>query len=464
MDLRQILIVLRARRRLIFAVFFGVTLAGGLAAWLLPKSYTAQSVLVIDAKAANNLLGALLPPQMLSGYMATQVDVITSRRVLEGAAARPEVAGDAALQAQWRDATAGQDPPVPFITWFGAQLLRDLDVTPDRDSSVVTLSYTCRDADRCARVANAVAQTYIDTNLRMKVEPARQSAVWFDERSQAIRDKLETAQRRLSDYQREHGILATDERVDVETARLDELSRQLVAAQAEKSASGSKRSQAGSGEEMEEVVQNPLIAGLKSELARREAEREQLAGRYGPNYPDVVRIRNEIAALQHRLGTETARIVGSVGTTDRANAARVDEIGAAVAAQKAQVMRLKSLRDEAAVLQKDLENAQKSYDLVTGRLAETSLASQDRETNVFFLVPATAPLDPSWPKRPLVLALSVALGLLLAVGLALVLELARRRVRSELDVLEALNVPVLGVVPRATILPAPRRLLGWSQH
>src|SRR6185369_715758 len=97
---------------------------------------------------------------------------------------------------------------------------------------------------------------------------------------------------------------------------------------------------------------------------------------------------------------------------------------------------------EAAVLQKDVENAQKAYDVVTGRLAETSLESQARGTNVFVLVPATPPLKPSWPRRALTVGLSAVLGLLLGTGLALGLEMARRRVRSEMDVLEALDIPV----------------------
>jgi len=457
MDLRQILIVLAARRRLILAVFLGVTTLGSALAWLLPRSYTAESVLVIDAKAANDLLGAMLPPQMLSGYLATQVEVITSRHVTEEAAALlPQLAEDPDLTAGWRDATDGR---IPFAAWFGAELRRDLVVAPARDSGTMTLSYSCREPERCAQVVNAVTQAYIATNLQMKVTPARQNAAWFDERTRGMRETLEAAQRKLSDYQREHGLLTTDERLDVETARLGELTRQLVTVQAERSASSSRRSQSGGGDDLMEVVQNPLIASLKGELARREADREQLAARYGANYPDMVRIRGEIAALQGRIAAETRRIVDSLGNADRVNAARVAEMSAAVAAQKALVLRLKGLRDEAAVLQKDVENAQKAYDLVTGRLAETSLESQARGTNVFVLVPATPPLKPSWPKRRLTLTLSAALGLLLGTALALALEMARRRVRSQADVVEALGLPVLGVVPRAPLLstPAPYR-------
>jgi protein tyrosine kinase modulator len=452
MDIRHLLVILRARRRLIFAVFLVVVATGSLLTVVLPRSYTASVALVIDAKSANNLLGAMLPPQMLSGYLATQLDVITSRRVTERAAVRPELARDPQLVAQWREASDGD---LDFVAWLGGELQRALEVTPARDSNMVTISYSCPVAERCARIANAVADAYIDTNLEMRVTPARQSAGWFDERTRGMRQTLETAQRKLSDYQREHGIIASDERLDVETARLDELSRQLVAVQAEHSTSRSRRGQSGNGDEMPEVVQSPLISGLKGELARREAERDQLASRYGRNHPEIVRLADEIASLQRRLTLETRRIVGSVDNVDRVNAAREAELKAALAAQKAQVLRLKALRDEAAVLQRDVENAQKAHDLVTGRLAETSLEGQAQQTNVFVLAPATAPRLPSSPRRLLIVALSMVLGSLLGVGLALGLEMARRRVRSVVDVVEALEIPVLAVLPRA-LLPPPR--------
>ncbi len=345
MDLRQLIVLLRARRILILKIFLATACIGVILALVLPKRYTASVVLVIDAKAANNLLAANPSPTATPGYLATQVDILTSRRVTEGAAALPALAEDPVLQAEWKDDTGGA---TPFAPWLGARLQRKLDVSPVRESGTVTLSYTCPDPERCARVANAVADSYIRINLEMKVEPARQYAGWFDERTRSMRDALEQAQRKLSDYQRQHGLVATDERVDVETARLAELSRQLVAVQAEHSASRSRRAESGSGETIPEVIQSSLIANLKAELAQREALRAQLAARYGANHPEMIKLAGEIGALQGRIGAETTRIVGSVRNIERVNATREAELQRAEAAQKAEVLRLKALRDEAA--------------------------------------------------------------------------------------------------------------------
>jgi capsular polysaccharide biosynthesis protein len=108
-------------------------------------------------------------------------------------------------------------------------------------------------------------------------------------------------------------------------------------------------------------------------------------------------------------------------------------------------------------------NAQKAYDLVTGRLAETSLEGQAQQTNVSVLVPATAPLLPSSPRRALLTGLAAVFGMLLGISLALIHEMARRRVRSTTDVVDLLGIPVLGVLPHVVLasapaLPAPRRI------
>ncbi|NMG14113.1 chain length determinant protein EpsF [Aromatoleum bremense] len=446
MTIRQIFVILRARSRLILAVFIAVVALGAVVAVILPRNYTANVALVIDAKSANALLGQMLSSQMLGGYMATQVDIIGSRRVVERAAAAPEVADDEALRAAWR-AETGEE--VAFPLWLADEIESNLDVQPSRDSNVVQIAYTCAVAEQCANVANAVANAYIATNLEMKVQPARQYAQWFESRNSSLRETVEAARRRLSDYQREHGIVTTDERLDVETARLDELSRQLVAAQSDRSDSRSRRNQSGSGEMLPEVVQSSLLASLKGELARLEAQRDQATARLGPRHPEIVRADREIASLQRRIALETSRIVGSIDTTDRVNAGRVAEMRQAVDEQKAKVLKLKAQRDQIAVLQKDLDSAQQAYDVVNGRLAETNLESQAQQTNVFVLASAAPPRLPSSPRRALIVALAAVLGALLGVSLALGLEMVRRRVRSASDVVDVLGIPVLGALPRA---------------
>ncbi|TVT47862.1 MAG: chain length determinant protein EpsF [Denitromonas halophila] len=444
MSFQQFLLILRARLWLVLAtlaVVVGTTLAVSL---ILPKQYTAEVALVVDAKSADPLLGGLLPAQMIPGYMATQVDIISSDRVAQRVVSLLKMDQSPVVQEQWREDTEGEGS---IKVWLAELLKKKLDVKPSRESNVITIGYQGTDPGFAAGVANTFAQAYIDVSLELKVEPARQYAKWFDGQTNSLRADLEVAQKKLSEYQQERGIIATDERLDVETARLAELSTQLSMAQAQRVDSRSRQTQGGSAESLPEVMQNGLIQSLKSDLSRQEATRTQMAGRLGANHPELARIDAEISSLRDRIATETRRVVSSLGTTNRVNVQRVTEVEAALEAQKQKILDLKAQRDQIAVFQRDVENAQRAYDLVTQRLAQTSLESQNQQTNVVVLSPAVAPLKPSSPKVLLNTALAVFLGMLLGVGAALLLELMDQRVRGEEDLTLLDGVPMLGTIP-----------------
>ena len=444
MTFQQFLLILRARLGVVLgtlAVVVGTALAVSL---LLPKQYTAETALVVDAKAADPLMGGMLPAQMIPGYMATQVDIISSNRVAQRVVSLLKMDQAPVIRAQWQDETDGEGS---IQVWLAELLKKKLDVQPSRESNVITLAYDGADPSFAAAVANAWAQAYIDVSLELKVEPARQYAKWFDGQNATLRTDLEASQKKLSDYQQERGIVATDERLDVETARLAELSTQLSMVQAQKVDSRSRLAQSGRADSMPEVMQNSLIQSLKADLTRQEGVREQMAGRLGKNHPEIARIEADIANLRERIASETRRVVNSLGTANRVNTQRESEIRDALAAQKERVLALKAERDQIAVLQRDVENAQRAYDLVTQRLAQTNLESQTQQTNVVVLTPATAPLEPSSPKILLNVALAIFLGGLLGVGAALMLELMDQRVRGEEDLQQVDGVPVIGLIP-----------------
>jgi chain length determinant protein EpsF len=350
------------------------------------------------------------------------------------------------IQDDWREATDGEGS---VTVWLAALMKKNLDVEPSRESNVISIAFQGSDPKFAAAIANAWAQAYIDVSLELKVEPARQYAKWFDGQNAELRADLEAAQKRLSDFQQERGIVATDERLDVESARLAELSSQLSAIQAQSVDSRSREAQARNADTLPEVMQNGLIQSLKADLARQQGMRDQLAGRYGANHPELTRIDADIASLRERIAGETQRVVRSLGTATRVDAQREAEIKAALAAQKKKVLDLKAERDQINVLARDVENAQRAYDLVTQRLAQTNLESQTQQTNVVVLTPAVAPIKPSSPRLLLNTALAIFLGTLLGLGAALMLELMDPRVRGVEDLAQIDGVPMLGIVPGA---------------
>jgi chain length determinant protein EpsF len=445
MSLRQFLLVLRARWKLALGVFGAVVLATLIISLLMPKMYTASATVVVDTK-PDPLTVAAYSAQSSTAYIATQVDIISSERVADRVAKILKLDKSPDYISAWKDGTGGKGD---IVVWIGQMLKKVVVVTPSRDSSVVDISITWSDPKTAAILANAFAQAYIDTNIELKVDPAKQYASWFDERSRALRADLEAKQKRLSDYQTETGIVASsDGRIDIENARLAELSSQLLTIQALRQDSQSRQRQAGGdGDSMAEVLQSPYIAGLKADLSKAEAKLQDIATNVGKNHPDYKNAAAEVGTLRARLEAETARVMASFSSTTQVNLRRENEIRAALEAQKKRMLDLTHERDQVTVLQNDVATAQRNLDAVTQRLAQSSLESQTQQTNIYLLTTAVEPMRRSSPRYSLNLLVGVFLGGVLGLSAALFRELTDRRVREGLDLSQTIGVPLFAKIP-----------------
>lgn len=444
MTLGQFFSILLARWKVALAVLVLAIGAAVAISLLLPKQYRATSTVVVDVRSPDPVAGMVLPGAQ--GYLLTQLEIIRSERVALRVVRNLKLADNPQTREQWRESTGGS---VDIESWLAKALLRNLEVKPSGDSQVLAVSYTSVDPRFSALIANAFVQGYIDTQVDLRKEPAKQYASFFDERARELRERLEAAQARLSEYQKQHGLVATDERLDIENARLQELSSQLVAIQAVTAESSSRQSQAGAAaDRMQEVLLNPLISSLKGDLNRQEARLQELNARYGSNHPQVIEAQASIAALRERIAAETRRVTSGVSVSNTINRQREAEIKAALEAQRERLLKMREQRDQAAVLVNDVANAQRAYDAVLARLNQTNLESHATLTNASMLSPAVPPTDPSSPNLILNVLLATSVGLVLAVAASVLLELLDRRLRTFADVVQLLGLPVLGVMPK----------------
>jgi chain length determinant protein EpsF len=460
MSLNQVLVILRARLRVVFGVFGGVLFLVMVISLVWPRQYTASSSLVVDAKSdpvAGGARAGGVSEQVLASYVNTQSDVIASRRVAQRVVKMLKLDANPALVQRWRSATKGDGD---FNVWLADYLVnKKLTVAPVHDSpthasNVIEISVSWPNAELAAALANAFAQAAIETNIELKVEPAKLYANWFNQRSRALRDDLVAKQKRLSDFQNSTGLVATDEKLDVENARLTELSTQLVAIQGLRQESQSRqRGVGGNIESLPEVLQSPVIQALKADLSQAEAKQPDIAARLGKNHPDYQAAVAEIANLRERIARESANIAASLGNTTQVNLRRENDVRLALEAQKNKVLELKHAHDQAAILQSDVNSAQRDLDAVSERYAQSSLESQTSQTNVVQLTTATAPLTPSSPKLMLNFFIGLFLGGVFGIAVALFLEALHPRIRLDEDLVHLLGVPILGkigcITPRA---------------
>ncbi|HEU4371863.1 MAG TPA: chain length determinant protein EpsF [Telluria sp.] len=466
MNVHQFLLILKARKKLILATLAATILLTLAFSLVQQKTYKATASVLLNYKGVDPLTGLNMPGQLLPGYMATQIDIITSKNVALRVVDALKLAGSPAVLAQFNAATDGRGS---VRDWLADLLLKKLDILPSRESSVVEISFKGTDPQFVAAVANAFADEYQRVGVLLKTEPMKKASSYFNEQTKLLRDNVENAQARLSKYQQEKGIVSLDfNRVDVELARLNDLSQQLVAAQGQVMEANSREHMAsGAAVDSPDVANNTLIQGMRIALATSEAHFSELSQRLAPNHPAYIAARAEVDKMRTDLNTALGSIARSVGNNAVVLRQRESDLRGAVAAQKVKVLELNRARDEFGVLLKDMDSAQRAFDAASQRLSQTKIEASSEQSDISILNPAVPPVEPSAPRVLLNALVSVLLGTVLGVGLALLIELLNRPVRSAADMQELLGVPVLGTVewrqprPRAPglrALMAPRRL------
>lgn len=439
--------ILMARLPLmIFIVLVSLTVIT-LITFLLPEKYRASVDLIIDSKGQDPISGYVMPAQQMRGHIQTQADVISSRTVLQRAA-EILVNTDADLMQKMFNSFDAEGGNIQ--TWLAANLRESLSVVPHRESSILSILVDSSDARFAALAANAIAEAYIETNLELRVEPARRVSQWYDLQLTELRLKLEQAQADLSRYQEEHGIVSVDEKLDIETTHLMELNKSLWEVQNRKLDSQSRNNQmANSSNESltAEVLSNPLIVSLKNDLTRAQTHLDEAATRVGINHPQYKEALQEVATLETRLAHTRELVGSSIVASTKSLEETEKQIADEMANQKSKVLTLNRKRNELALLEQEVKNAQNVYDATMTRATQAQLESQSSLTNIMVLTEASTPGRSYSPRKKVNIFVGAVFSVFLALTIALLLEWARRCVRHQ-DELEALiGIPVLACIP-----------------
>jgi polysaccharide biosynthesis transport protein len=438
MNPKQILLIVFAHRYLAAIVFVVVALVGGVVTLKTPKSYMASTDLLVETR-ADPIGGAVTGN--FSSYLETQVSILQSDRLAVGVVKRLRIAENPSLLEQWRIATQEK---IPLENYFGDIVQRGLTVQPVRGTSIIKLVFEGADPKFVSTAANAYAQAYLDLTVDLRVEPIRQYAEWFGERQKALRADVETAQKKLSEYQRIKGIVDNDQRADVETQRLDALMTQLVAIQGE-NISLSSRQQTSGGTLSADTQASSVVQSLRAALNSAETKMSELRVTLGPNHPMRVQLEEQMVQLRQQLAQEMKVVAGSTSLAKTAGGLRERELRAAIAAQKERVIALRAERDEMAVLAQDVEAAKRIYDSVLQLGNQLDLEKQTDQANISILSPAVEPTRPAKPNTLKLLFMTFAAAFGAAFAAAGAVEFLNRKVRVIQDIMIE-DIPVLGVI------------------
>lgn len=441
MNLSQLVLVLKARYKMILLVAVITLLTASLVSLLFPKSYKAATTVILNYKGVDPVTGMAMPAQLMPGYMATQVDIIQSKNVTLDVIKRLHLAEVKSLQQQFAEATEGKQADIN--QWLADLLQQKLSILPSKESSVISIGYKGVDPVFAATMANAFAESYINLSLKLKIDPAIKASHYLSEQTKVLRENVQQAQNKLAEYQQKHGLTSIQEAYDVETSKLRDLSSQYSLMQSQSIDANSRRNDATKNmSDSPDVVQNPIVQNLRMNLSTAESKLAEMGQRYSKNHPMYIASEAEVNKLRSQLNTEIDRTVVSLSNNASINSQRLGDVKAQLEKQKQKVLELNRSRSDLLILEKEVQIAQNALESVNNRFSQTALEGQSNQGDISVLETAVPPIEPSNPSLFLIAPFSLVIGGLLGCLFALLAEMLDRRVRGKDDLLTLGEIPV----------------------
>lgn len=470
--------VLLKRRWMIISVVVAALLAGIGATLLTRPLYTSQATLQIDREAARVLQNdsdTAPREQMIAGdeFFQTQYGLLRSRSL----ALRVAEAAGLARDDQFIIAMGGT-PPAETLgaaqratrrrDQAASLIMRNLTVAPTRGSRLVDVRFTSPDPVLSARVANAIAENFISSNLDRRFESSSYARDFLERRLAQTREALNESERQLVAYATaQHIITLTDggsattpaTQRSLDSASLEAMNAALAQARAARVVAEANWNQARSGHAVTEVLSNPTVQALSNQRAALFADYQNKLRTYLPSYPDMVQQRAQIDALDREIAAQTSAVRGSVESQYRAALTSEQALAAQVRALEGSVLDLRNRSIQYNILQRDVDTNRALYDGLLQRYKEVGVAGGVTTNNISIVDRAEPPRGPSSPRPLINMALALFGGIVTAIGLAFVLEALDQAIRTPADVETKLRLSVLGSIPMLGKGLVPREAL-----
>jgi len=330
-----------------------------------------------------------------------------------------------------------------------------MDISPVPRSNLVNISFTSSSPELAAKVANEIGESFIDLNIESRFEATHKAREWLQGQIDVMKAKLEQAEEKLNEYASKQGIIfleAKEKGIEGEsiiTKRLSELSTDFTEASAERMNKEAIYNEVRSGdfESNPVVMSNPLVMELKKVLASLESEYNQKRKMYKPDYPMMVRLKEQINQIKKKMDAETSRIVKSVRKDYKTALKRESYLRSALEAQKKDALDLKNRSVQYQILKREVDTNRELYNGLLQKLKETGVSETLKASNIDVIDRAEVPKIPYKPNKRLNILLSIVVGLFGGVGIAFLFEYVDNTIKTPEDVEKRVSLPSLGIIP-----------------
>lgn len=453
---------LRRHWRLIAALIV-VSLAVSLVRYgLTPKAYRASTMIQIERGGLTALTSGNNPwleNYWNLEYYPTQYRLLQSRGLAERVVKNLRLAEDpsfnpGAASAKRAGLTAEDDRAM--LGALAGGVMGGLEVNPIKNTQLVELAYTSTSPELAARIANGVADAYIDWGIETRSETAGKASSFLGSQIETIKQEIADKEAQLQAYGKRTDIVNLDPGSNVLLQRLSALNTDYVAAVSERINAEARLNQllTAPKDSLADSLGGGLVGTLRAEQIAMEREYATKLNTYKPEWPAMVELKAKIEKGRQNLAAVTEETIAKERDKARSDLQAAQHREQGLSAQlnqiKSENMQLNSAAVEYNNLKMEVSTRRSLLDDMMKKQSETGVASRlegTRESNVRIVDRALVPGAPFQPSLRKSVTYGVLFGFVLGVAAVLVIEYLDRTIKTPEELQRLMGLPTLAVIP-----------------
>lgn len=472
--LRQALAIGRRNLWLIVAIIFTFLVASAIITFLTTPKYTAQTSIEISDQ-TDQVLGQQFDENQqndintnldVERFLNTQLNILKSRTLADRVAQKLNLYTDPrffnAMQVD-QDSFANQT----LLHDGVAQLLADnLDISLPDDSSVAVIRFTSTDAQMSAKIANAFASEFIQSNLQRKFDSSSYARDFVQQQLEEARARLEQSENNLNAYARSAGLIrardpnsgssegssnsvagansmTTSSLLQVNEAANDAQAK-LIAAQARWNAERAQPLLSSPA-----ALASPTVQQLLQIRSNLQAQLDTARDRYLDNHPTVLSLESQLKNANDQLVKAATEARNAVRTDLVSAETTASELKAQVAALEGATLQEQDRSVRYNTLAREADTNRSIYDGLLQRYRELNASAGITASNVSVVDQAQTPTTASSPHPMLNLTIALLIGAFAAGIIVFLKDQLDDRIRIPEEVEQKVGLSLVGVIPDA---------------
>ena len=335
----------------------------------------------------------------------------------------------------------------PSSDAFAAALLSNVSAARISSTPLFGITYTDKDPVNAARIANAVADSFLSIQAQQKLGLNAGSMTGLQKQVADLRKQAQSADAAVSAYRLQHNLLVDPNAPNASLSNpLTQMDAQLSDARGQ-AAQAQVRGTASNSTVVASGVDTTALSSLQQQRAQASSALAGLEAHYGDRNPQVIAARQQVTDLDAAISKEMAAMSRSAHAESSAAIARASSIAASKANTENQLA--SGVRDSVVLadLQRKADDAHAIYSNLLATMGQQNANAALVQPDAQKVTPAVPPLEASSPKPLINLLLGFALGLAISVGLAYLRERWSQTINTNDDIHRLLGIDYLSSIP-----------------